>query len=253
MEFSERLKKLRLEAGYTQKELAEKINLSSQGAYRKYETGEGKPRAAKLEKLASIFNVTVSYLLGETDVRYDTEINSIMEKLSEKGQEETVDFANKKLIEETRKNKIIDFNKSLVGFKVLSDQALSAGKGNGISDDMSTYTVYWTKEVNCDYGVPIKGDSMEPDYHNKDIALIQEQPCPDYNGQVCAVLDFDKGVSYIKCVTVEDKFLRLESLNQSIDEEGNLLYDDILLPRDETIKILGKVIESFTPIKKKEI
>ncbi|EKF50632.1 XRE family transcriptional regulator [Lactococcus garvieae] len=252
MEFHQRLKKLRKESGYTQKEVASMMKITH-APYQRWESGANRPRADKLEELANIFDVSISYLLGETDIRSGTKINKIMEKLSEKGQDETIDFANKKLIEETRKNKIIEFNKSLVSFKVLSDQALSAGKGNGISDDMSTYTVYWTKEVNCDYGVPIKGDSMEPDYHNKDIALIQEQPCPDYNGQVCAVLDFDKGVSYIKCVTVEEKFLRLESLNQSVDEEGNLLYDDILLPRDETIKILGKVIESFTPIKKQEI
>lgn len=250
MEFSERLKQLRLESGYTQKELAKKINLSSQGAYRKYETGEGKPRAAKIEKLALIFNVSTSYLLGETDIRTGTEINSIMEKLSESRQKEILDFAKNKLIEQQRESNIIMFNQSLVNYEVLSDQALSAGKRNGISDDTSTYTVYWTKKVKYDYAVLIKDNSMEPDYHDQDIALIQEQHYPDADGQVCAVLDFDRGVSYIKCVTVEDDFLRLESLNQSVDDEGNLIYDDILLPRDETIKILGKVIDSFTPVKK---
>jgi len=252
MEFPERLKELRLEAKLTQVEVSKYLNIR-QSAYVNYEKGANMPLAANLKKLAELFNVSISYLLGETNVRSSFEIVEIMEKLSEEGQEETIDFANKKLIEEIRKNKIIEFNKSLVGFPVFSDQALSAGKGNGISDDMSTYTVYWTKEVNCDYGVPIKGDSMEPDYHNKDIALIQEQPCPDYDGQVCAVLDFSKDASYIKCVTVEDEFLRLTSLNRLVDDEGNLIYEDILLPRDETTKILGKVIESFTPVKKKEI
>lgn len=78
--------------------------------------------------------------------------------------------------------------------------------------------VYWTKWVNHDYGVPIIGDSMDPDYHNKDIALIHEQSCPDYDGQVCAVIDFDRGGSFIKCVTVEAEFLRLVSLNRSVPE-----------------------------------
>lgn len=250
MDFPERLKKIRLENGYTQETLARELNISKQ-AYRKYEQNLGDPTKKRLEEIARLLNVSVSYLLGETDVQSGTEINNIMEQLSQPRQKETLDFAKNKLIEQQKENNIISFNNSLFGYPVLSDQALSAGKGNGISDDMSTYTVYWTKEVNCDYGVPIKGDSMEPDYHDKDIALIQEQPCPDYDGQVCAVIDFDRGVSFIKCVTVEDKFLRLESLNQAVDDEGNLLYDDILLPRDETTKILGKVIESFTPIQKK--
>lgn len=250
MIFSERLKRLRLEAGYTQKELAEKIGIA-QPNYQRWEKGNRNPKKDSLENLANILQVSVSYLLGETDVRSGTEINNIMEQLSQPRQIETLDFAKNKLIEQQKENNIISFNKSLFSYPVLSDQALSAGKGNGISDDMSTYTVYWTKDINCDYGVPIKGDSMEPDYHDKDIALIQEQPCPDYDGQVCAVIDFDRGVSFIKCVTVEDKFLRLESLNQAVDDEGNLLYDDILVPRDETTKILGKVIESFTPVQKK--
>jgi transcriptional regulator with XRE-family HTH domain len=252
LDFPERLKKLRLENGYTQETLARELNISKQ-AYRKYEQKLGAPTKKRLEEIARLLNVSVSYLLGETDIRSGTEINNIMEKLSEPRQKETLDFAKIKLTEQEKENNIILFNNSLFNYPVFSDQALSAGKGNGISDDMTTYTVYWTKEVNCDYGVPIKGDSMEPDYHDKDIALIQEQPCPDYDGQVCAVLDLDRGVSYIKCVTVEDKFLRLESLNQSVDDNGNLLYDDILLSRDETTKILGKVIESFTPLNKKEI
>lgn len=252
MMLSERLKELRLKAGYTQKELAKKIGIA-QPNYQRWEKGRSNPKKDSLENLASVLNVSVSYLLGETNVRSDSEINEIMEKLSEQGQVKTVQFAKKTLSDEQKANNIIMFNNSLFAYPVLSDQALSAGKGDGISDDMSTYTVYWTKKVNCDYGVSIKGDSMEPCYHNKDVALIQEQPSPDYDGQVCAVLDFSKDVSYIKCVTVEDEFLRLVSLNRSVDDEGNLLYDDILLPRDETVKILGKVIESFTPVDKKEI
>ncbi|USI67009.1 helix-turn-helix domain-containing protein (plasmid) [Lactococcus petauri] len=250
MEITQRLKELRKELGLTQQEVAEQLNILKE-SYRRWENGHSNPNKTSLEKLAKFYEVSASYLLGETDVRSGTEINNIMEQLSQPRQKETLDFAKNKLIEQQKENNIISFNNSLFGYPVLSDQALSAGTGNGISDDMSTYTVYWTKEINCDYGVPIKGDSMEPDYHDKDIALIQEQPCPDYDGQVCAVIDFDRGVSFIKCVTVEDKFLRLESLNQSVDDEGNLLYDNILLPRDETTKILGKVIESFTPIQKK--
>lgn len=252
MDFSERLKELRLEAGYTQAEIAKKLNLG-QAAYSKYERGIGSPLKSNLEKIAELFDVSVGYLIGETNIKKTTRITDIMDKLSQSNQEETIDFANKKLIEETRKNKIIEFNNSLYDIVVYADQGLLAGKGNGISDDHSTYIVHWTKWVNHDFGVPIIGDSMEPDYHNKDIALIHEQPCPDYDGQVCAVLDFSKDASYIKCVTVEDEFLRLVSLNRSVDDEGNLIYEDILLPRDETTKILGKVIESFTPVKKKEI
>lgn len=252
MDFSERLKKLRKEKGFTQRKLADLIGISLR-SYQRYEEKSGTPTKKRLEEIARLFDVSVSYLLGETNIRTNSKITHIMEQLSSERQDKTIFFAETQLKEQKKENKIIQFNQSLYEIKVFADQGLSAGKGNGISDDHSTYTVYWTKWVNHDYGVPIKGDSMEPDYHNKDIALIHEQPCPDYDGQVCAVLDFSKDVSYIKCVIVEEEVLRLVSLNRSVDDEGNLIYEDILLPRDETVKILGKVIESFTPVKKKEI
>ncbi|MFK4927034.1 XRE family transcriptional regulator [Lactococcus garvieae] len=249
MDFSERLKKLRKEKGFTQRKLADLIGISLR-SYQRYEEKSGTPTKKRLEEIARLFDVSVSYLLGETNIRTNSKITHIMEQLSSERQDKTIFFAETQLKEQKKENKIIQFNQSLYEIKVFADQGLSAGKGNGISDDQSTYIVYWTKWVNHDYGVPIKGDSMEPDYHNKDIALIHEQPCPDYDGQVCAVLDFSKDASYIKCVTVEEEFLRLVSLNRSVDDDGNLLYEDILLPRDETTKILGKVVDHFTPIEK---
>lgn len=252
MDFSERLKKLRKEKGLTQSKLADLIGISLR-SYQRYEEKSGTPTKKRLEEIARLFDVSVSYLLGETNIRTNSKITNIMEQLSSERQDKTIFFAETQLEEQKKENKIIQFNQSLYEIKVFADQGLSAGKGNSISDNQSTYTVYWTKWVNHDFGVPIIGDSMEPDYHNKDIALIHEQLYPDYDGQVCAVLDFSNDVSYIKCVTVEDKFLRLVSLNRSVDDKGNLIYEDILLPRDESTKVLGKVVESFTPVKKKEI
>lgn len=94
MNFSERLKKLRKEAGFTQVEISEKLGLR-QSAYSKYERGTGKPLNANLEKLASIFDVSVSYLLGETDVRLSSDFMEQMANLSETEQEEVLKFLQK--------------------------------------------------------------------------------------------------------------------------------------------------------------
>jgi transcriptional regulator with XRE-family HTH domain len=93
MDFSERLKNLRIEKGLTQVELAKMIGLASQSSYQKYETGGAKPRAIKIEKLASLFNVSVSYLLGETDIRSTSEILEIMETLTKENQDMVIDYA----------------------------------------------------------------------------------------------------------------------------------------------------------------
>ncbi|WP_273451286.1 helix-turn-helix domain-containing protein [Streptococcus ferus] len=66
--FPERLKSLRLEAGLTQKELAEKTQMS-QPQYARTENGGRKPSSETLEKFATFFNVSTDYLLGNTNIK----------------------------------------------------------------------------------------------------------------------------------------------------------------------------------------
>lgn len=77
MGFPERLKALRLEANLTQKDMAEKFDISQQ-AYAKWEMKSANPTKNVITKLASIFNVTVDYLVGNSDYRTKEE-----EELSE--------------------------------------------------------------------------------------------------------------------------------------------------------------------------
>ena len=61
--FHERLKKLRQDAGYTQKEFAEKL-----GVYRltlqRYEAGDITPKIRVLPGMVDLLGVTCDYLLG---------------------------------------------------------------------------------------------------------------------------------------------------------------------------------------------
>lgn len=65
-EFACRLKELRLEKGYTQQALAEKLNIKQQ-SYIRYEYGTGEPSLDTLKKLAVILEVSSDYLLGLSD------------------------------------------------------------------------------------------------------------------------------------------------------------------------------------------
>lgn len=249
MEFHEILKKLRKNSKITQVQMANKLNLASQGAYRKYETGEGFPQLERLLLIAKIFNVSVSYLLGETNIQ-NNEINDIMEQLNNPRQEKTVNYAKNLLIEQNEENKIIILNNSLIAYEVEEEQALSAGRGEAYTDKVGKEVVYWDKDIKHDRAIVIRGNSMEPDYHYGQIALIRYQSCIDIDGDIYAVDDVERGLAYIKSVYVEDDYIRLVSLNDDIDFEGNRLFPDILLPRDENTRIIGKVIEAFTPIEK---
>jgi len=70
MEFSERLKTLRKEAGFTQVDVAEKLGIS-QPAYASWERGVKKPTQDNLVKIAQVLNVSVDYLVGNSEEKTD--------------------------------------------------------------------------------------------------------------------------------------------------------------------------------------
>lgn len=91
MNFPERLKKLRKENNLSQKKLAEQIGFAYQNI-QKYENGTAEPLAKNLKILADIFNVSIDYLVGETNLRYSKELLQKIEKLSQSQQERVVQF-----------------------------------------------------------------------------------------------------------------------------------------------------------------
>ena len=70
MEFSERLKKLRKDAGLTQVDVANKLGIS-QPAYASWERGVKNPTQDNLVKIAQVLNVSVDYLVGNSEEKTD--------------------------------------------------------------------------------------------------------------------------------------------------------------------------------------
>lgn len=75
MQFSERLRELREDNGYTQDEIAEKLNLTRQ-SISNYEKGNSDPSLDNLVKLADIYNCSVDYLLCRTKERLNLNVLS---------------------------------------------------------------------------------------------------------------------------------------------------------------------------------
>ncbi|HBB28435.1 MAG TPA: hypothetical protein DC000_04145, partial [Clostridiales bacterium] len=88
--------------------------------------------------------------------------------------------------------------------------------------------------VKCDFALRVKGDSMEPLYHDQQIIYIKQTPSVEQSQIAAVQVDDFIPAAYIKKVYIEGPKVRLVSLNP--------LYEDIILPA-ESIKILGKVIE----------
>ena len=238
---TKRLKSLRKKLGYTQKDVALKLRVTQQN-YQKWESGFTKsPTTETIIELANIFNTSVEYLTN-------TEILPIYQALSETRQSELVSIAEEKLKEQLNENKVIPFIDNLIPYQVISEQSLSAGYGNGYTDEQETYTVFWDKDVRYDYAAEIEGDSMEPKFHDGDIALIRKTHVNDYDGCVCVIDDIANQRVYIKRIHIEDTHVRLESLNKDTYDTGDLIYPDIILENTENLKLIGKVVDSFKPI-----
>ena len=66
--FSERLKNLRKNKGLLQQDMADKIGVTK-SAYGYYEQGKTTPDIVTAKKIAEILNVSIDYLLGESDYK----------------------------------------------------------------------------------------------------------------------------------------------------------------------------------------
>lgn len=73
MGFGNNLKKIRQDNGLTQEELAKKIN-TSRSNIANYENNKNMPSVDILEKLSKVFNCSIDYLLGKSDIRNQKEI-----------------------------------------------------------------------------------------------------------------------------------------------------------------------------------
>lgn len=76
MEFSERLKNLRKQAHLTQVDVAEKLGIS-QPAYASWERGAKRPTQDNLVKIAQVLNVSIDYLVGNSDEKKEDELDNV--------------------------------------------------------------------------------------------------------------------------------------------------------------------------------
>ena len=97
--FGKRLKQLRENANITQEELGKKVNLVKSNISM-YEKGKRTPSVEILEQMSNIFDVSIDYLLGKTEIKkYNTPFNSNTEKKL---------FEKIKKMSEEQKKKILD-------------------------------------------------------------------------------------------------------------------------------------------------
>ena len=211
-----RLKSLRTKRKVSQTAVAEHLGVT-RAAYNSWEKGKYIPNKKNLDELALYFNVETTYFESEYEL-----VNKYLQ-LNEINQKKLLTIAGELYVSQLYKYQV--------------HAKLSAGLGNFYYEDYEFDTVYFDKDISYDIASWIDGDSMEPKYHNGDVALIKKTGY-DFDGLVYAVVYNEE--TYIKKVFLEENTVRLVSINDD--------YKDIIAPIEE-VNIVGVVTDSFEPIK----
>lgn len=204
------LKKLRTKKQWTMMQVAQMLGVSL-GAYQKYENNTHDVGTETLCKLADLYNVTTDYLLGRApqtnpfamlDLQVDIGEDAVM------GQYMQLPKPWRKILLEVMKQlgdaaergergDMIKKNRPSVWIRKHQNKA-AAGFGYNLSEDdeWEDIEVIETEETGkADFAVEVDGDSMEPDFHNGDIALVKFDPDVPVGEVGLFVLD---GMGYIK-------------------------------------------------------
>ena len=209
----EKIKQYRLENNWTQQELGSKIGISK-NAIGNYEKGIRSPKKDTMFDLANAFGISIDDLFPQIKKGSSTNISTIQEiynELTPKRQDKVLTYAEKQLdeqrSEETQPNEVSEVIQ-LYSYDYY-DHPVSAGTGQYLND-VRVERIELPVDVDADFVIPIKGDSMEPDYHDGDLVFIQTSV--DLNNGVIGVFNYN-GDAYIKQLVIDKDQAYLHSLN----------------------------------------
>lgn len=244
MGLSNRLKERREQLGLTQSEVASLLGITP-GAVGNYENGVSTPKADILFKVFDALKCDANYLFqdemnerSQEDAATPLEMEHLVKKyrdLDDHGKE-MVNFTLEKETDRIKKygklsdepNKIVQFPKRLISYYFKN---ASAGTGQLIVDNLPDKGIEIPDKPaykNVSYAIGVNGSSMEPDFHDGDILLVEATRKIEIG---------DIGIFQIdnECFVKKLGETSLISLNKD--------YKDI--PLNETAITLGKVIDTL--------
>ncbi len=196
------LSELRRDWKMHQQDLADMLGIS-RSTISMWETGRSRPDGETLQNLSEIFEVSVDYLLGLTDYRAPNQF-----------------VLNPHLVAEMSPVPIVGVVKAGVG------------------------CISYMEDLGTDYAVlrhpekffylRVRGDSMEPDIRDGDLALIEKQDSLESGELGVVILDGDEGG--IKRFYKKEDMVVLHSTNPKYPPT-------VIAPCDGPIRIVGKLIE----------
>ena len=232
------IKTFRKSAGFTQDELAKRLNTTKQTISR-YEKGDRKANQDMLFELCDIFGVSIDdFFPSQNEVLQSptaSPIQTIYDELKPPRQEKVLTYAERQLEEQNEEETKINEVSEVIRLYSYDyyDHPASAGTGQYLND-VRVERIELPVDVDADFVIPIKGDSMEPDYRDGDLVFIQTSV--DLNDGVIGVFNYN-GDAYIKQLIIDEDQAYLHSLNPA--------YKDMPITPDTDFRIIGEVVGKY--------
>lgn len=224
------IRKFLNDSNMSQKKLAELINIKP-STLSDYLNLRSNPSHGVIQRIADVFEVGKSDI--DTTYKDDNDITSIYNKLTPPRQENVLNYANEQLGEQNSKgDNVVDINSyKQEKTPVNVNGCVSAGVGERLHDETLFTEMVKGPIPTHDLALKVNGDSMEPMFKDGEIIFV-EKTHNIKNGQIGIFIIEEE--AYVKKVFVEDDRLTLVSLNKD--------YDDLHFYRNESVRLIGKVI-----------
>ena len=235
------IKEVRKSKKLTQKKLAELTGFK-QNTISNHENGNRQLDEKDIRIYAQALDVSPQYLFdlakpSSIEIPPTTShIQTIYDQLEPPRQDKVLTYAERQLKEQEkqRKTKINEVSEVIQLYSYdYYDHAASAGTGQYLND-VRVERIELPVDVDADFVIPIKGDSMEPDYHDGDLVFIQTSV--DLNDGVIGVFNYN-GEAYIKQLVIDTEQAYLHSLNPD--------YKDMPITPETDFRIIGEVVDLY--------
>lgn len=241
---NENIKFYRKRRNLTQKDLANLLNIAPT-AISAWEVGRNKPLMDNIEQMASIFGIKKSELLGDTFSELSQpEILTIYNQLNDERKEISLNFTKEQLKQQEEQSNVVqaDFSVkedsnvySLEQHRIKQEWRgyVSAGTGEFLFDEQVEYVEFDENEVpdRSDFCLTVNGNSMEPIFKDGSYIFVEEKEAIPSGTIGVVIVD---GEAFVKRVWFEGNQARLESFNPE--------YPDKIITRNDSFKIVGKVV-----------
>lgn len=201
-----RIKKLREEFHMTQQELADKLS-GAKSTIAMYENETRKPSMEVLIKLSEIFNCSIDYLLGKSDVR-------------------TPDLKDKlfliPIVGKVAAGKPIFANENIEGYLPIDPLMYNLTSPNGF------------------FFLQIQGESMNKLIKNGSYALIKKQDYAENGDVIVAIVNGDDEATVKRYKQLNEQFIMLEPVSE--DSSFQPITIDL---QNTKFSIVGKVVGDF--------